>query len=404
MFAVWLDQDLFDRLSRSLKKGITMLEFYFICFLYFLLFFIRIYLSQAYSQDQKRSQDSFDEASYTVIQPILSGHAGLKEDLRANLEASHSLEFFWVLDRGDQEAEEVVREILDQSQNRARVRLFFLDPAPQAINPKVYKIQAALEEVRRPYLIVLDDDTVLDPNRMNELHAYQREDVLVSGLAYHSEGKSSWSRLLAGFINEQSFLTDLSLAQMRQNKQIRGNFYSLSTKLAQESQCFKAIETSLCDHLALADFMRARGVSLAQSLIPCMDSNRLHSARSYHIRLRRWLVFSNFYMRKQLDWLYFLISYLPSMLALILVIWSLFLPSKHLIIFLAILLGKELILYAYRSRLLSNNLAISEIFFNLIAELILPFFLIESLVSPHQLIWRGKRIRLAEDGSFHSLD
>ena len=48
---------------------------------------------------------------------------------------------------------------------------------PQGINPKSYKIEQIVSELTRPYLIVLDDDSVINFSKMGELTDYLGENV-----------------------------------------------------------------------------------------------------------------------------------------------------------------------------------------------------------------------------------
>ena len=43
---------------------------------------------------------------------------------------------------------------------------FLIEDVPQGINPKSYKIEQVVEDLTRPYLIVLDDDSVIDFSKM----------------------------------------------------------------------------------------------------------------------------------------------------------------------------------------------------------------------------------------------
>ena len=45
---------------------------------------------------------------------------------------------------------------------------------PSGINPKSYKIEQVIDELTRPYLIVLDDDSVIDFSKMGGVDSSSR--------------------------------------------------------------------------------------------------------------------------------------------------------------------------------------------------------------------------------------
>ena len=62
-----------------------------------------------------------------------------------------------------------------------------MEDVPQGINPKSYKIEQIIDELTRPYLIVLDDDSVIDFSKMGELTDYLGENVILTGIPYNQE-------------------------------------------------------------------------------------------------------------------------------------------------------------------------------------------------------------------------
>ncbi len=107
-----------------------------------------------------------------MVQPILSGDPRLESDLRANLQQTEAVEFYWLIDQSDIEAQRVADQICQEASFAQRIRIFLIEDVPQGINPKSYKIEQVVEELTRPYLIVLDDDSVIDFSKMGELTAY----------------------------------------------------------------------------------------------------------------------------------------------------------------------------------------------------------------------------------------
>ena len=79
--------------------------FIFLGVAYLLLFLIRWLLSFIYYKKDQSHIADFPEELFTVVQPILSGDPRLANDLRANLQQTESVEFYWLIDQSDTEAQ-----------------------------------------------------------------------------------------------------------------------------------------------------------------------------------------------------------------------------------------------------------------------------------------------------------
>ena len=154
---------------------------------YLFLFILRWLLSLAYLKKGQSSSSDFQEELYTVVQPILSGDPRLENDLLANLQQTEAVEFYWLIDQSDPEAQRVADKICQNPSYAQRIRVFLMGDVPQGINPKSYKIEQIIDELTRPYLIVLDDDSVIDFSKMGELTDYLGENVILTGIPYNQE-------------------------------------------------------------------------------------------------------------------------------------------------------------------------------------------------------------------------
>ncbi len=121
--------------------------------------------------------------------------------------------------------------------------VFLIEDVPQGINPKSYKIEQIIDEVTRPYLIVLDDDSVIDFSKMGELTAHLGESVILTGIPYNQERSNFWSKLVAAFVNGNSFITYFTMAEVKANHSINGMFYILPVELARDQGLFKRLRT-----------------------------------------------------------------------------------------------------------------------------------------------------------------
>ena len=183
-------------------------------------------------QKGKSDATDFPEELLRWSNPF-SGDPRLERDLRANLQQTEAVEFYWLIDQSDKEAQRVADQICQDASFAQRIRIFLIEDVPQGINPKSYKIEQVVEELTRPYLIVLDDDSVIDFSKMGELTAYLGQEVILTGIPYNQERSNFWSKLVA-FVNGNSFITYFTMAEVEANHSINGMFYILPVELAKD--------------------------------------------------------------------------------------------------------------------------------------------------------------------------
>jgi ceramide glucosyltransferase len=174
----------------------------------FVFFFgLRWLLAKRYTKP--RNDGAINEREYTVLQPILSGDPRLAEDLQGNLEQTTEMLFMWLVDKSDVVAQEVTQNILQEPAYAKRVTIVLLEDVPQEVNPKVYKLKQVMNEITTPYFMVLDDDSVFNRARLNEMSHYETvtEDFIVTGIPYNFGQTGLWSKLVAAFVNSNSLLT-----------------------------------------------------------------------------------------------------------------------------------------------------------------------------------------------------
>ena len=369
--------------------------FIFLGVAYLLLFLIRWLLSFIYYKKGQSHIADFPEELFTVVQPILSGDPRLANDLRANLQQTESVEFYWLIDQSDTEAQRAADQICQDESFAQRIRIFLIEDVPQGINPKSYKIEQVVEELTRPYLIVLDDDSVIDFSKMGELTAYLGQEVILTGIPYNQERSNFWSKLVAAFVNGNSFITYFTMAEVGANHSINGMFYILPVKLAKDQGLFTAIKDYLCDDLAVADFLRSK-VSIIQTRVTCNVRTTIKNAKQYLLQMKRWLLFSSIYLKEHLDWKVFCLIGLPSFLPLPGLILSLILGWPYLLLALGLLLFKAVWMLLYRQSILTNRLHLDEVTYEVLNDLLLPWLFVYVLMTPPVINWRGRKIRVTD--------
>ena len=372
------------------------LIFIIIAVAYLLLFLVRWLLSLIYYKKGKSDVTDFPENLFTVVQPILSGDPRLESDLRANLQQTKTVEFYWLIDQSDTEAQRVANKICQDELFSQRIRIFLIEDVPQGINPKSYKIEQVVEDLTRPYLIVLDDDSVIDFSKMGELTAYLGQEVILTGIPYNQERSNFWSKLVAAFVNGNSLITYFTMAQVEANHSINGMFYILPVNLVKDQDLFTAIKDYLCDDLAVADFLSSKGVSIVQTRVTCNVRTTIKSATQYLLQMKRWLLFSSIYLKKHLDFKVFTLIGLTSFLPLPIILLTLFLGWPYLLVALVLLLIKAIWMLLYRQSILMNQLHWDEVLYEVLNDFLLPWLFLYVLLTPPVINWRGRKIRVTD--------
>ena len=372
------------------------LIFIIIAVAYLLLFLVRWLLSLIYYKKGKSDVTDFPEELFTVVHPILSGDPRLESDLRANLQQTKTVEFYWLIDQSDTEAQRVANKICQDELFSQRIRIFLIEDVPQGINPKSYKIEQVVEDLTRPYLIVLDDDSVIDFSKMGELTAYLGQEVILTGIPYNQERSNFWSKLVAAFVNGNSLITYFTMAQVEANHSINGMFYILPVNLVKDQDLFTAIKDYLCDDLAVADFLSSKGVSIVQTRVTCNVRTTIKSATQYLLQMKRWLLFSSIYLKKHLDFKVFTLIGLTSFLPLPIILLTLFLGWPYLLVALVLLLIKAIWMLLYRQSILMNQLHLDEVLYEVLNDFLLPWLFLYVLLTPPVINWRGRKIRVTD--------
>ncbi len=372
------------------------LIFIIIAVAYLLLFLVRWLLSLIYYKKGKSDVTDFPEELFTVVQPILSGDPRLESDLRANLQQTKTVEFYWLIDQSDTEAQRVANKICQDELFSQRIRIFLIEDVPQGINPKSYKIEQVVEDLTRPYLIVLDDDSVIDFSKMGESTAYLGQEVILTGIPYNQERSNFWSKLVAAFVNGNSLITYFTMAQVEANHSINGMFYILPVYLVKDQDLFTAIKDFLCDDLAVADFLSSKGVSIVQTRVTCNVRTTIKSATQYLLQMKRWLLFSSIYLKKHLDFKVFTLIGLTSFLPLPIILLTLFLGRPYLLVALVLLLIKAIWMLLYRQSILMNQLHLDEVLYEVLNDFLLPWLFLYVLLTPPVINWRGRKIRVTD--------
>ena len=391
--------------------------FYVLLTITIILLILKLFFSFTYFYKiDKLEKTEIDEKKYTVLQPILSGDPRLEEDLIANLKNTIDMNFIWLVDKSDKVAIDTVENILKDKNYSNRIEVYYLDDVPQELNPKIFKLAQVVDKIKTEYSIILDDDAVIDRKKLDELSVYEKDksEWIATGIPFNYNIKGFYSKLISAFINSNSIFSYFSLSFLKENKTINGMFYILRTDILKKYSAFEEIKYWLCDDLALATYLLSKKVKIIQSTIFCNVRNTVPSLKRYLLLMKRWLLFSNVYMKNAFSTKFLFIILLPTLLPTILLFFSFYLGIDYLVIVLNLFIGKialfhivRLFIYQVKEQENSSKKSLftfspqtTEILYELLSEFLLPFMLIYTLLTPPVILWRNKKIRV-KDGKIH---
>ena len=385
--------------------------FNFLLILAVILLILKLIFSFVYfKRINSLEKNKIDESKYTVVQPILSGDTRLEDDLSANLKNTDDMKFIWLVDKSDCLARQTVENILKNKNYSSRVEVYYLDDVPQEVNPKVFKLSQAVKKIKTEYTVILDDDAVIDRKKLDELSIYEKDKAewIVTGIPYNYNIKGFYSKLISAFINSNSIFSYFSMSFLKENKTINGMFYILRTDILKKYSAFEEIKYWLCDDLALATYLLSKNVKIIQSTIFCNVRNTVPNFRKYILLMKRWLLFSNVYMKNAFSIKFLFIMLLPVFLPAILLFLSFYLGINHFIMVIVLFVGKVGLFHIVRLFIYQSEIQKKGNFFHkadelpyeLASEFLLPFILVYTLLTPPVIIWRNKKIRV-KDGKIH---
>ena len=383
-----------------------------------ILLILKLIFTFAYSYKiNSLKKTEIDENKYTIVQPILSGDPRLEDDLIANLKNTTNIKFIWLVDKNDKIAIQTVEKILKNKNYSNRIEVYYLDDVPQEVNPKIFKLEQVVNKIKTEYTIILDDDSVIDRKRLDELSIYEKDKTewIVTGIPFNYNIRGFYSKLISAFINSNSIFSYFSLSFLKENKTINGMFYILRTDILKKYSAFENIKYWLCDDLALATYLLSKDVKIIQSTIFCNVRNTVPNFKRYILLMKRWLLFSNVYMKNAFSIKFLFIILLPTLLPTVLLFLSFYLGINYLVIVLNLFIVKVALFYiirlfiyqgvreektAKKSDFIVFSPQTKELLYELLSEFLLPFMLIFTLLTPPVIIWRNKKIRV-KDGKIH---
>ena len=130
----------------------------------------------------------------TIFQPVLSGDSYLKEKLSIIYNTAKEAELIWAVDEDDNEAEKIINEITGNNPKK-NLRVIKCSRAPFYENPKVYKI-IQTEKLWRKYVVILDDDTAVNTEELENIDKKLLETSIITGIPYYLKAGNIWGDMV----------------------------------------------------------------------------------------------------------------------------------------------------------------------------------------------------------------
>lgn len=335
----------------------------------------------------------------SILQPILSGDPGLPAMLAENLHNHPDADLTWLVDTDDAEGMRLASQV---AAGAPHVRVRVCPPAPSGVNPKVFKLALAVPDCGE-LVAVLDDDTVLPPGALARAAAHLAEADLVTGLPYYRPGETLWEALVAAFVNANSLLTYLPVAELTDPVTINGMFYLTRRATLDELGGFAAITQGLCDDYELALLYRRAGLRIAQTAIAHPLATSVLSGAQYLRIMRRWMLFAGRLMRDLPDdprarAAVGLVS-VPVVLPLVALVCAVVSGSAAASsVAVGAVAAKAVAMAGWRRRLWGARTSVAGIAAEIVSDLVQPLHAVAAFGRPDSVTWRGKQFRVDAAG------
>jgi ceramide glucosyltransferase len=346
----------------------------------------------------------------SIIQPILSGDPTLADSLDATLRArsAYPREWLWLVDADDAEGMRVCRDLIARHPGRD-IRLLATTPPGEGDwrNPKTVKLIAGSTAARGAILCVLDDDTRLPDDGLEQsLPFLDRPGVgLAYGLPYYVSFADPWSSLVAAFVNANSLLTYIPPLALTEPFTINGMFYAVRRETLAAVGGFAGLEGALADDFAVAQRFRRAGYTLAQTPLRHAISTRVAGPRHYSSLIGRWFVFPRESVLRHVaprDRLIVnALIVVPTILPLAALLATLARPGRRAAALFALGHAVSFAVFAHLNRAyLGGATPPHRATLVPLVQTILPVQVAVALLRPQRIEWRGHTMTVAPGGGF----
>jgi ceramide glucosyltransferase len=372
--------------------------------LYLFLLIIKAYLSLRYARihTKKFNHKKEGNESLTIMQPILSGDPLLESSLKHNLEHSPAwVNFLWLVDEDDTEARRVTRKLAEECKH---IEIVLCPKVPGQMNPKSFKLDHAFNKAQTPLIGVLDDDTLLSKQSLEQARSALHEADVYTGLPYYLPSKNIWSSLVAHFVNNNSIMTYLPLLNFMEPLSLNGMFYVVRKETLKRVGGFKAILHQLGDDYAMAKLIKSNGGVIVQGIEAQAIQTSVMGLNHYLRLMQRWFLFAQLQIMNQslpVKFLLLALLGLPPFLLLIAIVNLIHFGLGWFILFI-VLVSRHLILRHLQKNFFTELKGFSFLT-SLLSECLQPFHMLHAALVK-RISWRSRVIELQPNGTFSYLE
>lgn len=272
----------------------------------------------------------------SILQPVLSGDPTLFACLERSLQlkSHYSLEYIWLADENDPEGQRICRELMARYPGRA-LQVATLAPAPEGVNPKIFKLIEGAKLAQGEILCILDDDTLLPDYGLESCLPFLNMPGvgLAFGLPYYVNFSDAWSSMVSMFVNSNSLLTYIPYIMLTAPFTLNGMFYALRRSVLEDVGGFESIQSIFADDFAVAQLLRSHGYRLAQTPLRHGISTQVKGPTHYLSLIQRWFVLPRESLLRHLSryerFLVYTLGLVPTLFPLLLLFSLLFRPSRQ---------------------------------------------------------------------------
>ena len=376
-----------------------MIYFIFILLIiYIIILLLRFIFTFLYYKREKEKTENIKKENrlslkeVTIFQPVLSGDSYLEEKLSVIYNTAKEAELIWAVDNDDREAERIINKITG-SNPKKNLHVLKCEKAPFYENPKVYKIIQS-ESLWRKYVVILDDDTVINAEDLGNIDKRLLETGIVTGIPCYLKAGSIWGDMVRAYVNSNSVYNYFTSAFLGKNKTINGMFYIFEAKKVISLKLYQKIKQKLCDDYEFAKIAAENGIGIYQSVIPCKLNTEIRDFRGLIRLMRRWHIFANHYIKENLDISILIFSVIPFISGSLFFICSLVYGYKIFLIYLGISILNFFAGKILRKRIFGENERIRDMVLEIISCIVQIFYWILALIKPKEIIWRGKSVKV----------
>jgi ceramide glucosyltransferase len=333
-----------------------------------------------------REPSSAELHTVLVAQPVLSGDPGLAAALADNARELAGASFCWLVDEDDPEGQRVCSSL---AADFARVDVVLCPPVPDGVNPKLWKLQVALDSAADDtVLLVLDDDTRLPRGGLGALLDGLERATVATGLPTYLPADGPWGRLVEQFVANNAALTYLPLPPITLN----GMTWAARAGALRRLGGFTPVMRSLTDDLAVAGMVRQAGEVIAQTASPQWITTTVPDAASYVRIMHRWFLFATLLLRRQRLPMTTAVTVLHGVPPLLL--WVALLDPPSALLVLGVRAG---VLAAVQRRI--HGKVLHRPAASVAAELAQPLHLVHATLR-RTIVWRSRRYRVDSETDF----